>query len=179
MRTRNFWTRRFAAAALIYALSIPPVALAQSGKQEKKPGRKGAIAVLASGLALVAVGAVGITQSSNGCHGQWVSDGSGWGIPCTPIPWLQRDGRKMGVIAIGVGSAFTAGGIVMLAKSGRPKADSPKSNVPAARFGSRAVPRWLYAPSGPSGPGSDCGLHLPRPGLFAELSGRRAGDVGR
>jgi hypothetical protein len=167
MKIRSLWMRRLGAAALVYALAMPPAASAQSEQQEKKPGRKGAIAVLVSGLALVAVGAVAITQSSNGCHGQWVTDGSGWGSPCIPIPWLQQDTRKMGLIAIGVGSAAAVGGIVMLSKSRRPQTDSPNSNGRPPQLGSRAVALWLYAHprtpgrldyKQPAGPSSDCML---------------------
>ncbi len=156
MKREHSFGRHIAVAALVCALAIPCPALGQADNEAKKPGRKAAITVLVTGLALVGVGAVGMGRSSNDCHGQWVSDGSGLGIPCTPIPWLQRDGTKMGIVAIGVGSAVTVGGLVMLSKSGRTKTASTNWSAKAELARSRAISPWLYAQPGTPGSDSQC-----------------------
>jgi|GEM_PF-4890596 len=175
MKRRYSFGRYIAVAALVCALAIPYPALAQSDNEGKKPGRKAAIAVLVTGLALVGVGAVGIGRSSDGCHGQWVTDGSGWGLPCTPIPWLQTDATKMGIVAIGVGSAVTVGGLVMLSKSGRTKMASTNWSAKAELARSRAMSPWLYAPPGTPGSNSPHAGAVPDcDSLNAEFPGRRS-----
>jgi hypothetical protein len=136
-----FTFKKIVVNLLVFSLMAASLALAEDTEKTKKPSRKGAIALIATGIGLAGVGAWGITQSKSDCHGQWVSDGSGMGVNCTPIPYLNRDTRVWGGVSIGVGAGITALGVFMLSKHKKVAATAgenpPSGNAPKASGAAR------------------------------------------